>query len=166
LPSIGPRDRLPTATATTRHHSARCARRQGLRFQIKPRGCAPTRNMPGNPVSIHHQGHSRFLSKGSLQRSRPYRTSGRQAQTVQAHRVTLRKDRAELWLVCCARAQLHLDQIRPHSLGLVTSVVRTRPPQGYLGDASSAGRHRFFVRRITRTAGSCRPAPKRRLPYR
>jgi hypothetical protein len=30
-----------------------------------------------------------FFSETSLQRSRPYRTSSRQAQTIQAHRATL-----------------------------------------------------------------------------
>ena len=58
----------------------------------------------------------RFLSKSSLQGPRPYRAGGRQAQTIQTHRATLRKDRTELRLVRRNCARLHLDQIRPHSL--------------------------------------------------
>src|SRR6202051_3723009 len=46
-----------------RSQSARRARRQGLRFQIKPRGCTPTRNMSGNPVSIQRERHPRLLSE-------------------------------------------------------------------------------------------------------
>ena len=40
--------------------SARRSRRQRLRFQIKPRRRAPTRNMSGNPVSIQYQGCARL----------------------------------------------------------------------------------------------------------
>jgi hypothetical protein len=39
------------------------------------------------------------------------------SQTVQAHRVALREDRAELRLVRRTCSWLHLDQIRPHGLG-------------------------------------------------
>jgi hypothetical protein len=55
--------------------------------------------------------------KFSTKAAGPYRASGRQAQTIQAHRTTLREDGAELWFVRCACSRLHLDQIRPHGLG-------------------------------------------------
>src|SRR5690349_9858647 len=73
--------------------------------------------MSGNPVSIQHQGYARLLSKNTLQSTGTHRTSGRQAQTVQAYRTSMREDGAELRLVRRARSRPHLDQIRPHGLG-------------------------------------------------
>src|SRR6202043_1758387 len=84
------------------------------------RDAAPTRNMFGNPVSIQHQGYARLLSENTLQGAGTLRTSGRQAQTLQAYRTSMREDGAELRLVRRACSRLHLDQIRPHGLGLVT----------------------------------------------
>ena len=77
---------------------------------------APTRNMSGNPVSIQHQEYARLLSENTLQGTGTHRTSGRQAQTLQAYRTSMREDGAELRLVRRACSRLHLDQIRPHGL--------------------------------------------------
>src|SRR6478609_3883734 len=73
--------------------------------------------MSGNPVSIQHQGYARLLSENALQGTGTHRTSGRQAQTLQAYRTSMREDGAELRLVRRACSRLHLDQIRPHGLG-------------------------------------------------
>jgi hypothetical protein len=43
-------------------------------------------------------------------------SSSRQAQTIQAHRVALREDDAELLLVRRACSRVHLDQICPHGV--------------------------------------------------
>ena len=72
--------------------------------------------MSGNPVSIQHQGYARLLSESTLQGTGTHRTSGRQAQTLQAYRTSMREDGAELRLVRRACSRLHLDQIRPHGL--------------------------------------------------
>src|SRR5436190_11247187 len=72
--------------------------------------------MSGNPVSIQHQGYARLLSENTLQGTATHRTSGRQAQTLQAYRTSMREDGAELRLVRRACSRLHLDQIRPHGL--------------------------------------------------
>src|SRR6476620_6754908 len=72
--------------------------------------------MSGNPVSIQHQGCARLLSENPLQGTGTHRTSGRQAQTLQAYRTSMREDGAELRLVRRACSRLHLDQNRPHSL--------------------------------------------------
>src|SRR6476646_9854233 len=72
--------------------------------------------MSGNPVSIQHQGYARLLSENTLQGTGTHRTSGRQAQTLQAYRTSMRENGAELRLVRRARSRLHLDQIRPHGL--------------------------------------------------
>ena len=122
LPSISPAVK-PVIAATLRRFSTSVlisiraplsAKR--LRFQIKSRRCAPTRNMSCNPVSIQHQGYARLLSENTLQGTGTRRTSGRQAQTLQAYRTSMREDGAELRLVRRACSRLHLDQIRPHSL--------------------------------------------------
>src|SRR4249919_3263515 len=73
--------------------------------------------MSGNPVSIQHQEYARLLSENTLQGTGTHRTSGRQAQTLQAYRTSMREDGAELRLVRRACSRLHLDQIRPHGLG-------------------------------------------------
>src|SRR6476620_5584067 len=78
--------------------------------------------MSGNPVSIQHQGYARLLSENTLQGTGTHRTSGRQAQTLQAYRTSMREDGAELRLVRRACSRLHLDQIGPH--GLVPKAVR------------------------------------------
>src|SRR5580698_3324136 len=70
--------------------------------------------MSGNPVSIQHQGYARLLSENTLQGTGTHRTSGRQAQTLQAYRTSMREDGAELRLVRRACSRLHLDQIRPY----------------------------------------------------
>src|SRR5512135_526832 len=72
--------------------------------------------MSGNPVSIQHQRYARLLSENTLQGTGTHRTSGRQAQTLQAYRTSMREDGAELPLVRRACSRLHLDQIRPHGL--------------------------------------------------
>src|SRR5580704_12933521 len=72
--------------------------------------------MSGNPVSIQHQGYARLLSENTLQGTGTHRTSGWQAQTLQAYRTSMREDGAELRLVRRACSRLHLDQIRPHGL--------------------------------------------------
>jgi hypothetical protein len=83
----------------------------------------------------------RFLSKSSLQGPRPYRAGGRQAQTIQTHRATLRKDRTELRLVRRNCARLHLDQIRPHSLvPRRTDARRHVPARGRLCYVTNADR--------------------------
>ena len=97
-----------------------------LRFQIKSRRRAPTRNMSGNPVSIQHQGYARLLSENTLQGTGTHRTSGRQAQTLQAYRTSMREDGAELRLVRRACSRLHLDQIRPHGLEKSSCARRRR----------------------------------------
>src|SRR5208337_1938900 len=79
--------------------------------------------MLGNPVSIQHQRNARLLSKSTLQGAGTHRTSGRQAQALQAYRVSMREDGAELRLVRRACSRLYLDQIRPH--GLVSIVACT-----------------------------------------
>ena len=58
-----------------------------------------------------------FLSENTLQGTGTHRTSGRQAQALQAYRTSTREDGAELRLVRRACSRLHLDQIRPHGLG-------------------------------------------------
>src|SRR5580693_6453195 len=83
--------------------------------------------MSGNPVSIQHQGYARLLSENTLQGTGTHRTSGRQAQTLQAYRTSMREDGAELRLVRRACSRLHLDQIRPHGLTSIMS-LRTPPP--------------------------------------
>jgi hypothetical protein len=72
--------------------------------------------MSGNPVSIQHQRYARLLSENTLQGTGTHRTSGRQAQTLQAYRTSMREDGAELRLVRRACSRLYLDQIRPHGL--------------------------------------------------
>src|SRR5271166_2657663 len=72
--------------------------------------------MLGNPVSIQHQRNARLLSKSTLQGAGTHRTSGRQAQALQAYRVSMREDGAELRLVRRACSRLYLNQIRPHGL--------------------------------------------------
>src|SRR5215472_5597090 len=74
--------------------------------------------MPGNPVSIQHQGYARLLSENTLQGTGTHRTSRREAQTLQAYRTSMREDGAELPLVRRACSRPHLDQIRPHGLVL------------------------------------------------
>src|SRR5258705_12280070 len=69
--------------------------------------------MSGNPVSIQHQGYARLLSENTLQGTGTHRTSGRQAQTFQAYRTSMREDGAELRLVCRAWSRLPLYTIRP-----------------------------------------------------
>jgi hypothetical protein len=59
---------------------------------------------------------ARLLSETTLQGTGTHRTSGRQAQTLQAYRTSMREDGAELRLVRRACSRLHLDQIRPHGL--------------------------------------------------
>jgi hypothetical protein len=59
------------------------------------------------------------LSENTLQGTGTHRTSGRQAQTLQAYRTSMREDGAELRLVRRACSRLHLDQIRPHGLDQV-----------------------------------------------
>src|SRR5580692_7158834 len=82
--------------------------------------------MSGNPVSIQHQGYARLLSENTLQGTGTHRTSGRQAQTLQAYRTSMREDGAELRLVRRACSRLHLDQIRPHGLGFTFICGRSR----------------------------------------
>ena len=82
--------------------------------------------MSGNPVSIQHQGYARLLSENTLQGTGTHRTSGRQAQTLQAYRTSMREDGAELRLVRRACSRLHLDQIRPH--GLARKCARRQVP--------------------------------------
>src|SRR5262249_37059048 len=72
--------------------------------------------MSGNPVSIQHQRYARLLSENTLQGTGTHRTSGRQAQTLQAYRTSMREDGAELRLARRACSWPHLDQIRPHGL--------------------------------------------------
>ena len=43
--------------------------------------------------------------------------ASRQAQEIQTHRLTMRKDRTEFTLIRTHRRRISLDQIRPHSLG-------------------------------------------------
>src|SRR5271167_3821249 len=81
--------------------------------------------MSGNPVSIQHQGYARLLSENTLQGTGTHRTSGRQAQTLQAYRTSMREDDAELRLVRRARSRLHLDQIRPHGLDRVRNRIES-----------------------------------------
>src|ERR1700730_4092958 len=92
--------------------------------------------MSGNPVSIQHQGYARLLSENTLQGTGTHRTSGRQAQTLQAYRTSMREDGAELRLVRRACSRLHLDQIRPHGLA-------ARPTWLVLEDADSAAELRL-----------------------
>src|SRR5580704_14933096 len=82
--------------------------------------------MSGNPVSIQHQGYARLLSENTLQGTGTHRTSGRQAQTLQAYRTSMREDGAELRLVRRAFFRLHLDQIRPHGLGIATTELKLK----------------------------------------
>src|SRR6476469_8314363 len=72
--------------------------------------------MSGNPASIQHQAYARLLSENTLQGTGTHRTSGQQAQTLQAYRTSMREDGAELRIVRRACSRLHLDQIRPHGL--------------------------------------------------
>src|SRR5690348_18276479 len=72
--------------------------------------------MSGNSVSIQRQRYAHLLSENALQGTGTHRTSGRQAQTLQAYRASMREDGAELRLVRRARSRFHLDQIRPHDL--------------------------------------------------
>src|SRR3954471_23459707 len=102
--------------------------------------------MPGNPVSIQHQRYSRVLSKSSLQRSRPYRASSWQAQTIQAHRAAVREDSAELWLLRRARLRIHLDQIRPHGLGFGSISNPTKPVEAH--DRQILVKRRAFIRAV------------------
>src|SRR5271156_6084222 len=76
--------------------------------------------MSGNPVSIQHQRHTSLLPENTLQSSGTNRTSGRQAQALQAYRASVRENGAELRFVRRACSRLHLDQIRPHGLVPVT----------------------------------------------
>ena len=55
----------------------------------------------------------RFLQMCSHYLVEPVASRGRR---VQAHRTSMREDRAELRLVRRACSRLHLDQIRPHGL--------------------------------------------------
>src|SRR6478672_2279260 len=84
--------------------------------------------MSGNPASIQHQAYARLLSENTLQGTGTHRTSGRQAQTLQAYRTSMREDGAELRLVRRACSRLHLDQIRPHGLGRAQKKLR-HPPE-------------------------------------
>jgi hypothetical protein len=59
-----------------------------------------------------YQEYARLLSENTLQGTGTHRTSGRQAQTLQAYRTSMREDGAELPLVRRACSRLHLDQIR------------------------------------------------------
>src|SRR5580692_1669356 len=95
--------------------------------------------MSGNPVSIQHQGYARLLSENTLQGTGTHRTSGRQAQTLQAYRTSMREDGAELRLVRRACSRLHLDQIRPHGLVwyknyVLSSPIRSSDRLGFVGD--------------------------------
>src|SRR5215467_12713555 len=76
--------------------------------------------MSGNPVSIQHQRYARLLSENTLQGTGTHRTSGRQAQTLQAYRTSMREDGAELRLARRACSWPHLDQIRPHGLTFIS----------------------------------------------
>jgi hypothetical protein len=102
--------------------------------------------MFGNPVSIQHQGYARLLSESTLQGTGTHRTSGRQAQTLQAYRTSMREDGAELRLARRACSRLHLDQIRPHGLAqLLLALDRLFhlddhcPPSRKLGSTWTSG---------------------------
>jgi transposase len=58
-----------------------------------------------------------------LQGPRPYRANSRQTQTIQAHRIALREDSAELWFVRRTGMCIHLDQIRPHGLANIAATL-------------------------------------------
>src|SRR5580700_5673041 len=93
--------------------------------------------MSGNPVSIQHQGYARLLSENTLQGTGTHRTSGRQAQTLQAYRTSMREDGAELRLVRRACSRLHLDQIRPHGLALFGTFLHAFSPRSTFGGAGN-----------------------------
>ncbi len=57
-------------------------------------------------------------SENTLQGAGTHRTSRRQTQALQTYRASMREDGAELRLIRRACSRLHLDQIRPHGLGL------------------------------------------------
>ena len=67
----------------------RAARRQGLRQQGQSCGLPQPGYRSGHSLQIERQGQAEVLSNRTLQRPRPHRAIGRQAQALQAHRATL-----------------------------------------------------------------------------
>src|ERR1700736_6278804 len=101
--------------------------------------------MSGNPVSIQHQGYARLLSENTLQGTGTHRTSGRQAQTLQAYRTSMREDGAELRLVRRACSRHHLYQIRPHGLAFLCYLWPKHSSGGRLQPQREAGRQGSLV---------------------
>lgn len=66
-----------------------------------------------------------MVRQDPLQGPRPHRASRWKAQTLQAHRPTLREDQEELRLLRRTGSRLHLGQIRPHRLDAVLVIDET-----------------------------------------
>jgi transposase len=110
LLDIGP-DLNPRAALGDKGYDSKsnrdAARQRGICPAIPYR--SNTKNMPA------------FFPKTTLQGTGTHRTSGRQAQTLQAYRTSMREDGAELRLVRRACSRLHLDQTRPHGFKSLTN---------------------------------------------
>ena len=86
----GRRTALPDpARAWPRRRSAGSGRRQGLCQQGQPRCCTRARYHPCHPAQGQREAQARFLCQGHLQRPCPHRARRRQAQALQARRLTL-----------------------------------------------------------------------------
>src|SRR5690606_1538782 len=113
------------ARARPRHRSTRGRRRQRLRQQDQPPSRTRSRHHSRHPAQGEREGRARLLRQSALPGACPHRADRRQAQTLQAHRPTLREDKAKLCFLRRARRRLLLGQIRPH--GLATGVPKNHP---------------------------------------
>ena len=95
--------------------------RQRLRQQGQPRGGKGARRRAGHPAQGQRKRQAGLLRPHPLQGKGSHRAGRRTAQAVQARRAPMRKDRTKLPINRQLRRRPLLDQIRPHSLGPVSS---------------------------------------------
>ena len=100
---------------------ARC-RDKGYDAVIKSGGAVNAAGLSEVDSSLEHHRQAEVLRKGPLQSAGAYRTNDGQDQALQTHRAPLREDGNKLCLIPRTRLRLHLDQIRPHGLGLFLHV--------------------------------------------
>ncbi len=100
-----------------RPSASRRHRRQRLRQQGQPGRRESARHCSRDPPQSQRKEQAGLLRAHPLQGPRAHRARRRTAQTNQARRATLRKDRPKLQINRLLRRRPMLDQIRPHSLG-------------------------------------------------